>query len=142
MEKNSQYEINRRIVQEGLQRRADRMDAYEHDMIEACNRHCADAKKQRSREEVLRTAQAVSVEERKARAKERLHAMQENHRQEQETTRAVNVYLVTTIALLLLASATQFPFWAAITTALGMIPLLCAYLYRVFVPFQDSEGVA
>jgi hypothetical protein len=136
MDKISQYELNRRTVQEGLKRRSDRLDAYEHDMIEACNRNCADAKKQRAQAELLHTAQVVSEEERRARAKERLHAIQEAHRQEQEATNAVNAYLITDLALLLLSVFTPLPFWAAITTALGMIPLLCAYLYRIFVPLD------
>lgn len=138
MEKNLQYEANRRTVLEGLQRRADRMDAYEHDMIAACNRNCADAKAQRAREELQHTAQMVSEEERRARAKERLHAMQEAHRQEQEATRAVNAYLITDLALLILAGFTPLPFWAAITTALGAVPLLGAYLYRIFVPLESE----
>lgn len=138
MDKISQYELNRRTVQEGLKRRSDRLDAYEHDMIEACNRNCADAKKQRAQAELLHTVQVVSEEERKARAKERLLAMQETHRQEQKAVRAVNAYLITDLVLLLLAVFTPLPFWASITTALGMIPLLCAYLYRIFVPL-DTE---
>lgn len=138
MDKISQYELNRRTVQEGLKRRSDRLDAYEQDMIEGIHRNCVDAKKRTAQEAIQHTAQVVSDEERKARAKERLHAMQEAHRLEQETIRAVNAYLITDLVLLLLAVFTPLPFWAAITTALGMIPLLGAYLYRIFVPLESE----
>ena len=130
---------NKRIVLEGLKRRNDRMDAYEQAMITACNKNCADAKKRRAQEEVRHTAQVVSEEDRKARAQERLHAMQETHRQEQEATRAVNCYLFVLVTLLLLAAATQFPYWAAIATALSLSVFLCGYLYRVFVPLESDR---
>lgn len=131
---------NRRIVLAGLQRRNDRLDAFENEMISACNRNCSDAKKQRAQEEVRHTAQVVSDEERKARAKERLHAVQEAQRREKNAIRAVNIYLFITVGLLLLASATQFPVWAAITTALGLATILAARLYRIFVPFESDKA--
>ena len=142
MERVTQYEINRRTVQEGLKRRNDRMDAYEQDMITACNKNCADARKRREREEIRHTAQVVSEEERKARARERLQTMQANHRKDQKANRAVTVYLYVITALMLLTCAARFPFWATITTALGLAVCLMCYLYRVFVPFKDPKEVA
>lgn len=139
MERVTQYEINRRAVQDGLKRRNDRMESYEQDMIHACNKNCADAKKRREQEEIQHTAQAVSDQERKARARERLKAMQADSRKEQEATRAVNAYLFVISGLLLLAAITWLPFWAAITTALGLAVCLVCYLYRVFVPFRDPQ---
>lgn len=130
---------NKRIVLEGLQRRSDRMDAYEQAMITACNKNCSDAKKRREQEEIQHTAQVVSEQERKARAKERLQAMQADHRKEQEATHAVNVYLFVISALLLLAASTQFPCWAAVTTAIGLAVFLVCYVYRVFVPFESEN---
>ena len=141
MERVTQYEINRRTVQEGLKRRADRMEAYEHDMINACNKNCADAKKRREQEEIQHTAQAVSEEERKALARKRLQAMQADHQKEQKATRSVNIYLFVISGLLLLAAATHFPCWAAISTALGLAVCLLCYLYRVFIPFKAPEEV-
>lgn len=130
---------NKRIVLDGLQRRSDRMDAYEQAMITACNLNCADAKKRREREEIQHTAQVVSEQERKARARERLQAMQADHRKEQDATRAVNAYLSADVVLLLLATVTHFPFWAAISTAIGLSAILAGYLYRVFIPLESEN---
>lgn len=130
---------NKRIVLEGLQRRSDRMETYEQAMITACNKNCSDAKKRREQEEIQLTAQAVSDQERKARARERLKAMQSDNRKEQKATRAVNAYLFVISGLLLLAAVTWLPFWAAITTAIGLSVILLGYVYRVFVPIESEN---
>lgn len=130
---------NKRIVLDGLQRRSDRMDAYEQAMITACNLNCADAKKRREQLEIRYTAQVVSDQQRKARARERLQIIQEYNRKEQRAIRAVNAYLSADVVLLLLAAVTDFPGWAAITTAIGLSVILLGYVYRVFVPLESEN---
>lgn len=129
---------NKRIVLEGLQRRNDRLDAFENDMIKACNQNNAEAREQREKNAENQTALAVYDEERKARARARLKALQEAHRRERAVSRAVNVYLATDVGLLLLAAGTKFPFWASITMSLGLLVILAVHLYRIYVPLEQE----
>lgn len=129
---------NKRIVLEGLKRRADRLDLFENDMINAVHQNCTEARLQRQKDEVARTAQAVSDEERKARAQARLEAMQKAQKQERDVSRALSIYLFIDICLLLLSAATDFPYWTSITTALGMAVILAVRLYRIYVPLEQE----
>ena len=131
---------NRRIVQEGLQRRTDRLNAFENDMINAVHQNCTTARVLREKEEASHTAKAISEEERKAKARARLKAMNEAHKQEREVSKALNAYMVTVVVLLLLAAGTQFPYWASITLAMGLAVILAVHLYRIFVPLESEAA--
>lgn len=129
---------NKRIVQEGLKRRNDRLEAFENDMICACNQNHAEAREQRQKDTADQTIRFVTDEERKARARERLKAMQTAQKQERDVTRALNAYLVTIVGLLLLAAATPLPYWSAVITMLGLGVILIAHIYRIYVPLEQE----
>ena len=40
------------------------------------------------------------------------------------------------LVILLAAATTKLPLWAAATLALGLMAVLAAYIYRVFVPWE------
>ena len=124
---------NKRIVQEGLKRR--RLDAFEKDMIKACNQNCTEARQQREKDAVALDA----AEYRKAQARARLKAVQTAQMQEREAAKAVNIYLATVIGLLLLAAGTRFPYWASITMTLGLAVILAVHLYRIYVPLESEQ---
>ena len=127
---------NRRIVQEGLQRRTDRLNAFENDMINAVHQNCTAARVLREKE----VAETVSAEERKAKARARLQAIQTAQKQERDVSRAMNIYMVVVVGLMLLSAATAFPYWAAITTALGLAVILAVRLYRIYVPLESETA--
>lgn len=129
---------NKRIVLEGLKRRADRLDLFENDMISAVHQNCTDARLQRQKDAVARTAQAVSDAERKSRAQARLEAMQKAQQQELDVSRALSIYLFVDLFLFLLSAATDFPYWTSITTSLGLAVILAVRLYRIFVPLESE----
>lgn len=129
---------NKRIVQEGLKRRNDRLEAFENEMIRTCNQNHADALEQRQKDTETLAIRIVSDEERKARARERLKAMQTAQKQERDVTRALNAYLTTIVGLLLLAAVTPLPYWSAVITMLGLGVILLAHIYRIYVPLQQE----
>lgn len=129
---------NRRIVQEGLQRR--RLDAFENAMLEAVSKNCAQAKDKRLADTASFTAQVVTDEQRKERARARLEAIQKAQKQERDASRAVSVYLFIDICLMLLSAATVFPYWTSITTALGLAAILAAHLYRIYIPLESETA--
>lgn len=129
---------NKRIVQEGLQRR--RLDAFENAMLAAVSKNCAQAKDKRLADTATFTAQVVTDEQRKERARARLEAIQKAQKQERDASRAVSVYLFIDICLMLLSAATDFPYWTSITTALGLAVILAARLYRIYVPLESETA--
>ena len=132
-------EENKLRVLEGLQRRSDLHAAFENDMIEAVHKNCARSKEQRTAETAVQSAFTVTDEERKAREKARMEALQKAQKQDQDVSRAVNTYLVTIDGLLLLAALTHFPYWAAITMMLGLGVILAVHIYRIFEPLEVGE---
>lgn len=131
---------NKRIVLEGLKRRADRLDLFENDMISAVHQNCTVARLQRQKDEIARTAQAVSDEERKARAQARLEAIHKAQKRERDVSRALSIYLLVDLFLFLLSAATDFPYWTSITTALGMAVILAVHLFRIYVPLESETA--
>ena len=123
---------NRRIVQEGLKRRTDRLEAFENDMIHAVNKNCTEAREQREKDAAVLDAAAY----RKLQARANQKAMQAACKQERKVSRALNCYLATVVVLLLLAAGTQFPYWASITMAAGLAVILSVHLYRIYVPLE------
>lgn len=130
---------NKRIVLEGLQRRADRLDVFETDMINAVHQNCTEKREQRVKDEVAKTVQTISDEERKARARERLKAMHTAQKQQRDVSIALNAYLFAVVFLLILAAGTRFPYWASITMALGLAVILAVHLYRIYVPLESEN---
>lgn len=123
---------NKRIVQEGLKRR--RLDAFEKDMILACHLNCTEARQQREKDAVVLDAE----EYRKTQARAKWEALQAAQKQEREATKAVNIYLVTVIGLLLMAASGHFPYWASLTMTLGLAVILAVHLYRIYVPLESE----
>ena len=131
---------NRRIVQEGLKRRADRHNAFENAMFEAVSKNHAKAKDQRLADTATVTALIVTDEQRKERARARLNDIQARQKQERDASRALSVYMIAFITLMLLSGITPLPFWAAITTACGLGAILAAYLFRIYVPLENETA--
>ena len=125
---------NKQIVLNGLKRRADRLDVFESEMINACHLNCTEAREQREKDAVALNAAAY----RKLQARAKMKAMHTAQKQEMEATRAVNTYLATVIGLLLLAAGTRFPYWASITLILGLAVILAVHLYRIYVPLESE----
>lgn len=139
MDKYQQYENNRRTVLEGLKRRSDRMDAYEMDMITACNKNAAEAKERREREAAAMNAQARQQAARSAKVQAKIYAQHKAEKQERDAKRAFRLYCLCVIGFLWLTTWTYFPIWAAILTSLCLGVFLMAYIYRVFVPFDEGQ---
>ena len=131
---------NRRIVEAGLQRRADRHNAFESAMLAAVSKNCAQAKDKRLADTATLTAQVVTDEQRQERARARLKALQTAQKREHDVSRAMNVYMVIVIGLMLLSAATSFPYWTSITAALGLAVILAVRLYRIYVPLESETA--
>ena len=129
---------NKRIVLEGLKRRSDRLEAFENDMIKTCNQNCIEARERRQKDTASQALMIVSDEERKARARARMKALQVSQQQERDVSRALNAYLAAIVGLLLMAAGTPFPYWGAITTILGLGVILAAHLFRIYVPLEQE----
>ena len=129
---------NKRIVQEGLQRR--RLDAFENAMLAAVSKNCSQAKDKRLADTASFTAQTVTDEQRKERARARLKAIQAAQKRERDASRALNIYMVIVLGFMLLSAATDFPYWTSITTALGLAVILAVRLYRIYVPLESETA--
>lgn len=126
---------NRRIVADGLEhRKVLRMEAekearqeqFEADMILACNANYASAKDRRERrEQIAMRRQEIA----RARAKA--------FEQECKATNAVRMYGILCLVVLLVCSVTRLPLWAAITLIMGGTVFPAAYIYRLYVPFEE-----
>lgn len=131
----------REFVQSGLDRRKEdrkiaeqegRLEQYELDMIGACNVHCADAKKQRQKEETGRLNKERLEAIRMAREK----ALALEMEREEKAVSAVKKYGVICMAILCLTIFTKLPLWAAITLAFGLAVFPAVYVFRLYVPLE------
>lgn len=129
-----QCEMNRRVVQEGLRRRADRraetersLEAYEVDMIRFCNdRHAMALMDERVDADVRMCRQQSNARIAK-RAK--IRALKQERRK--DTVLDCLTYFVVTVLLFWLTAWTYLPVWCAVTTAIGLFSLLMADIYLI-----------
>lgn len=127
-------EENRRIVAEGLEhrrelrleaQREEAHEAYEQDMITACNIHCAYAKK--DREDRERTQQ---------RRAEIAKAKADRVRLECAANNAVRIYGVLALVTMLVCATTPMPFYGAAAFLMGDAAIVAAHIFRLFYPIE------
>lgn len=127
------------IVNAGLQRRRDerkiaeqeeRLEQYELDMIGACNENCADARKQRMKEENSRMNQEQAAARQAARETARVQAQA----LENSAVKAVKRYAMICLVILWMTAWTNLPFWAAVTLILGLAVFPAVYIFRLYYP--------
>lgn len=132
-------EENRRIVEDGLaqkkvlriQREAEReaqQEAYEQDMISACNTHCADARREREKAQDNARRRAEL-----ARAKAKAWEL------ECKAANAVRMYGILCLITLLVSATTKLPFWAAVALILGGAIFPAIYIFRLYNPLEVTK---
>ena len=134
-------EENCRIVAEGLEhrrelrmeaQREEAQEAYEQDMILACNLHCADAKKDREdRERILKNREKI-----KMRRAQMAKAKADRVRLECAANNAVRVYGVLALVTMLVCATTPMPFYGAAAFLMGDAAIMAAYIFRLFYPIE------
>ena len=127
-------EENRRIVAEGLEhrrelrleaQREEAQEAYEQDMITACNLHAADARKDREQKE---RKQQIRPQIAKAKA--------DRVRVECAANNAVRIYGVLALVTMLVCATTPMPFYGAAAFLMGDAAIVAAYIFRLFYPIE------
>lgn len=127
-------EENSRIVADGLKlrreirmeaQREEAQEAYEQDMILACNLHAADARKDREQKE--RTQQ---------RRAEIAKAKADRVRLECAANHAVRLYGVLCLVTMLVCATTPIPFYGAAAFLMGDAVIVAAYIFRLFYPIE------
>lgn len=135
----------KRIVSAGLERRKAarkeaeqeaRLEQYEQDMIETCNKSCADAKEQRRLDDAGRLTR-VQAEARRA---ARMEARAKEQAREDAATAAVKRYILICMAIFWLTAFTNLPVWAAITLSLGLAVFPVVYIFRLYFPVATAQG--
>lgn len=131
----------KQIISAGLERRKDaramaeregRLEQYEQDMIESCNKNCANAKVLRLSQETGRLQKAQMEAKRIARAE----ALAKEMEREEKAVSAVKKYIVFCMALLCLTIFTQLPLWAVAVTTISMGVFPAAYVFRLYYPLE------
>ena len=105
-------------------------------MIATCNEKCAEAKKQKIRDD----AERLSREQAQARKAAQMEAQEKEQARDKAATHAVKMYALCCLILLCLTSWTPLPLWAALTTAIGLDVFPIIYIYKLyFAPVESEE---
>ena len=140
-------EENKRIVQEGLDRRkAERMYAenearleqYERDMIRACNKRHADAKI----ENMAVTADHSCKAQSRARIVSRRDAKYRKMERNNSARHAVMLYVFVIAGLFWLTTWTYMPVWTAATCMVSFLPILLVHLFQLYNPAKKCREVS
>ena len=128
-------EITRENVQSFLAQNAANLkdaalEAQEQQLRRTINKnHAARTMSEAQREQLKKLAQKQRREARAAeRQKEQICAL--------KADRALRFYGLACLAILLTSAVTNLPLWAGVTLALGLMAVLAAYIYRLFVPWE------
>lgn len=127
---------NRRIVQENLDQkkvirfqwekeREKQQEAYEQDMITACNLHCADARKEREKAE-------ADAQRRAQRAQAKAKAWE----LECKSANAVRTYGILCLVMLLISAVTKLPFIVAAAMIITGAIFPAIYIFRLYNPIK------
>lgn len=128
-------EITRENVQAALDRNAAKLkdtalEAQEQQLRRTINNnHTARTISEAQREQLKKLAQK---QRREARAAARKRAVL----QAMKADAAVRLYALACLVILLASAVTNLPLWAGVTLALGLMAVLAAYIYRLFVPWE------
>lgn len=128
-------EITRENVQAALDRNAAKLkdtalEAQEQQLRRTINnnhtaRTMSEAQRQEARAEAIRQ-----------RRRDREAARQAEVVQAMKADAAVRLYALICLVILLASAVTNLPLWAGVTLALGLMAVLAAYIYRLFVPWE------
>ena len=131
-----QFAINRQVVLDGLNRRAEEraaaareaeLEAFEQAMIRRCNAQYDAANLQQRMDEDLRTSRercASNISNRAA-AKERRQSLHK------DIAFACLIYFTYTVVLFWLTKWTHLPMWGAITYAVGGVAFLATHIQKL-----------
>lgn len=131
----------RRLVQLGLDHRKEeqnkaereaKLEAYERDMITACNDHCATARNLRLLDETNRYNREILVAQRK----EQRDKMIQEWERDSTAINSVRHYVLGCMSLMLVTVWTPLPWWAAAATIFGTAVCEAAYLFRIYYPAE------
>lgn len=139
-------EITRENVQAALDRNAAKLkdaalEAQEQQLRRTINNnHTARTISEAQREQLKKLAQKQRQEARaeaiRQRRRDREAARQAEVVQAMKADAAVRLYALACLVILLASAVTNLPLWAGVTLALGLMVVLAAYIYRVFVPWE------
>ena len=127
---------NRRIVQDNLDQkkvirfqwekeREQQQEAYEQDMITACNLHCADARKEREKAEADARRRA-----------QRAQAKVKKWELECKSVNAWRQYGIAALVMLLISAVTKLPFIVAAAMIITGAIFPAIYIFRLYNPIQ------
>lgn len=141
MDRVMQFDINRRVVLDGLNRRAMEraavekeatLDAFEDAMIHRVNENCEGANWQRRFDDTIRLDREVIS----ARVDQRAKSKAEREQIRKDTKLGCMIFLIYGIVIAWLTSWTHLPIWAAVLyIALG-VPFLLLYVCDVHGIFR------
>lgn len=139
-----QFETNRRIVRDGLDRRKierneARLDAYERDMIRVSNAKCADGRAQRALDERLQEEDRQTTRMHFQRVAARRDARAEAEKRERATVQTVKLFALACIVLTCLTRITYLPVWGAVAASAGLAPLVMAHIYLLHNPPTERK---
>lgn len=80
--------------------------------------------------------QEARAEAIRQRRRDREAARQAEVVQAMKADAAVRLYALACLVILLASAVTNLPLWAGMTLALGLMAVLAAYIYRLFVPWE------
>lgn len=132
----------RAIVQDGLRMRKfrreqaakeARLEEYEQEMISACNAHCEGAKRLRIKSEKESQGRVQLVEQRRYQRQQMLKKMERDAR----AVNAVRTYAFVCLVIMLVTVWTPFPWWAAVALTAGLAVCNAAYIFRLYVPWEE-----
>ena len=147
MDKVKQFEINRRVVQDGLKRRAEEREAaeretalefYEADMIRFCNDRHEVALVQRKTDDDVRKCFGQCKHNIAGRAK----AKAQKQRVQKDTALSSLSYFAYTVLMFWLTTWTYLPVWGAAAAVLGFLPVLLAHIYLLHNPLSERKEAA
>ena len=142
-------EITRENVQAALDRNAANLkdaalEAQEQQLRRTIsNNHTALTMSEAQREQLKKLAQKQRQEARaeaiRHRRRDREAARQAEVVQAMKADAAVRLYALTCLVILLASAVTNLPLWAGVTLALGLMAVLAAYIYRLYVPLEVDK---
>ena len=100
-------------------------EAYEQDMITACNLHCADARKERAKAE-------AQAQRRAERAQAKAKAVELDFK----SMNAWRQYGIAALVMLLISAVTQLPFIVAMAMIITGAIFPAIYIFRLYNPIQ------
>lgn len=134
--KEMQFAINRQVVMDGLNRRAEEretaareadLEAFEEDMIRRCNANCDEIHLQKRMDEEVRT----SLEQCKAKISGRAYAKERRRNRRKDVALSCLIFFAFTVITFWLTTWTHLPLWGAITYIAGGAMFLALHLFML-----------